>query len=80
MRIYKDIDLDYGRNQPIIDEYKRRKAEEDRLKKIAEEESRRNTAYIYRAADTPVEEKEPEKSAVDAFITKLNTQDFLSEE
>ncbi len=80
MRIYKDIDLDYGRNQPIIDEYKRRKAEEDRLKKIAEEESRRNTAYIYRAADTPVEEKEPEKSAVDAFITKLNNQDFLSEE
>ncbi len=73
MKIYKDIDLDYGQNQTIIDEYKCRKAEEDRVRRLAEEESRRNAAYIYHNADTPPEEKEAEKSPIDLFVSNMNS-------
>ena len=53
MRMYKDIDLDYGENTPIIEEYERRKKEEELAAKLAEGEKA-----------TDVKEEKPEENVI----------------
>ena len=53
MRMYKDIDLDYGENTPIIEEYERRKKEEELAAKLAEGEKA-----------TDVKEEKPEETVI----------------
>ena len=53
MRMYKDIDLDYGENTPIIEEYERRKKEEELAAKLAEGEKA-----------TDVKEGKPEENVI----------------
>ena len=53
MRMYKDIDLDYGENTPIIEEYEHRKKEEELAAKLAEGEKA-----------TDVKEEKPEENVI----------------